>query len=783
MSASSSSGLVTGHHLSSADIIPRPNQTIHQTSNYSPTFRASKRHFTLDPSLVARAKTGAGKASGSAAARSTGLQSGSSSSTDPKSTLVRDDAIDQRRAAAATAEGRILAWRSFQPTSQSQDGRAQSTTSGSRAERSPTIVPMSSCDIAASVSTAILRKSRGANEVVNSNVTREVAAAVNDGRPSVHSAPALSALAEIDLSTASSDPRRYHPPSSSWYSGSEGIARGAGDGSDRGRGRSRRIKPVRASRLPHSLPLALAIDLALTGEGAEVQESRDERAARTGADVATWVAEVNEHEQETDDSQPQEVVEGIWDHGKRSTSATVVSRAEAGTNSRTPAVSKQEVVIDIVDLAAVHRAATEEQETQTAIPDSRGRKLALRTPFETNTTSTLTLPEASSQPPTGSAIDLHTLVPIMSRLPLRGEHGVNTDRSNDIEEDNEGDILYEDDASTPYLRRVRASTTFEVEAGQKAPPHASPRTVAGNPKKSSPRPTNGSETTAPLPRHDAEPSHAGVSLDSDDKPDKNSSDVLYSRSRLPTSSVDEASIALWRALHRWRPVTRDYAGAFEPRARGNRKTRSEQAVKAHGLWSQAHRVSSASTELAATCPFASTTATSTRAAASGLSCPFAVVAAETSEPTASISPEDGTESAPSNLLRAFNWSQLELPLDTEREWYGVCFRSVRRDTSTTDDDKELLDTALYHADNLSHEEAISSGGLLMYWYGSPSHSSVNSNLATCLWLSREDAIAASRLPLHNQAIKLTARAYESFELARYRVKKVRGESWVRLEDW
>lgn len=73
---------------------------------------------------------------------------------------------------------------------------------------------------------------------------------------------------------------------------------------------------------------------------------------------------------------------------------------------------------------------------------------------------------------------------------------------------------------------------------------------------------------------------------------------------------------------------------------------------------------------------------------------------------------------------AFNWNELELPLDEEREWYCVVFRSRRRDGSdggrtysTTlclyhvppDTDPPL--TALYEADKKAHEEAVQNGGV------------------------------------------------------------------------
>ncbi|KAF8993671.1 hypothetical protein BDQ17DRAFT_1367954 [Cyathus striatus] len=52
---------------------------------------------------------------------------------------------------------------------------------------------------------------------------------------------------------------------------------------------------------------------------------------------------------------------------------------------------------------------------------------------------------------------------------------------------------------------------------------------------------------------------------------------------------------------------------------------------------------------------------------------------------------------------AFNWSELTLPTDEERDWYCVVFRSKRKAGSDGG--------ALYEADKLAHEEAIQNGGV------------------------------------------------------------------------
>ncbi|KAJ2969599.1 hypothetical protein NUW54_g12926 [Trametes sanguinea] len=52
---------------------------------------------------------------------------------------------------------------------------------------------------------------------------------------------------------------------------------------------------------------------------------------------------------------------------------------------------------------------------------------------------------------------------------------------------------------------------------------------------------------------------------------------------------------------------------------------------------------------------------------------------------------------------AFNWDELELPADEEREWYCVVFRSKRKEGSDGG--------PLYEADKKAHEEAVQNGGV------------------------------------------------------------------------
>ncbi|KAI6172648.1 hypothetical protein M3Y98_00996900 [Aphelenchoides besseyi] len=94
--------------------------------------------------------------------------------------------------------------------------------------------------------------------------------------------------------------------------------------------------------------------------------------------------------------------------------------------------------------------------------------------------------------------------------------------------------------------------------------------------------------------------------------------------------------------------------------------------------------------------------------------------------------------------------------------------------------KPSADTqALYNADALAHQEAIESGGLLKYWYGTLNE--LRQCLAMCIWSNRQFARAATVKPLHIQAVSLTRQMYESYTLERYRLIKHKGEAKFQIE--
>ncbi|SPO30606.1 uncharacterized protein UTRI_05223 [Ustilago trichophora] len=194
--------------------------------------------------------------------------------------------------------------------------------------------------------------------------------------------------------------------------------------------------------------------------------------------------------------------------------------------------------------------------------------------------------------------------------------------------------------------------------------------------------------------------------------------IMYTRSRLPF--LDSASIDLWKALHHFGPLTADYASGYLD------------ATPPHPLPSNA----------------------------SFSSCPIF---------------SSATSKGLDQLRCSFNWASLPpLPLAISRVWYGVLFLSVRK--------KDSQSISFYEADRLAHEEATRSGGLIMYWYGSPSPTT-GANLATCIWTSRHAAIEASKLPLHKKAAQYAAPSYERYSLIRYKVVKLSGEARVRIEEW
>ncbi|KIK67461.1 hypothetical protein GYMLUDRAFT_69645 [Collybiopsis luxurians FD-317 M1] len=133
-----------------------------------------------------------------------------------------------------------------------------------------------------------------------------------------------------------------------------------------------------------------------------------------------------------------------------------------------------------------------------------------------------------------------------------------------------------------------------------------------------------------------------------------------------------------------------------------------------------------------------------------------------------------TDYANTPYAEAFNWNELRLPEHEEREWYCVVFRSKRRAGSDGG--------SLYEADKRAHEEAVGNGGLILYWYGIPNQQT-GMNLATCIWQSRKHAIAANSRPHHVRAMMLAKESYEIYDLERYVLRKLAGESGISIHPF
>ncbi|KAF9000858.1 Carboxylesterase family-domain-containing protein [Cyathus striatus] len=123
---------------------------------------------------------------------------------------------------------------------------------------------------------------------------------------------------------------------------------------------------------------------------------------------------------------------------------------------------------------------------------------------------------------------------------------------------------------------------------------------------------------------------------------------------------------------------------------------------------------------------------------------------------------------------AFNWPELTLPEDEERDWYCVVFRSKRKAGSNGG--------ALYEADKAAHEEAVQNGGLIMHWYGIP-NPETGLNLATCIWQSKMHASAATSKPYHIKAMCLAVHSYEVYSLERHRLRKSKDFGYVKYQGF
>ncbi|KAL1958557.1 hypothetical protein VTO42DRAFT_4154 [Malbranchea cinnamomea] len=89
----------------------------------------------------------------------------------------------------------------------------------------------------------------------------------------------------------------------------------------------------------------------------------------------------------------------------------------------------------------------------------------------------------------------------------------------------------------------------------------------------------------------------------------------------------------------------------------------------------------------------------------------------------------------------------------KRSFYVVTFRSTLLPTTDS--------SYLHELDAHSLAEAIRSGGLLKYWFGTKDDKC--RNLATCVWRSREDARRGGTGPWHRKARAAASQLYRSIE--------------------
>jgi hypothetical protein len=119
------------------------------------------------------------------------------------------------------------------------------------------------------------------------------------------------------------------------------------------------------------------------------------------------------------------------------------------------------------------------------------------------------------------------------------------------------------------------------------------------------------------------------------------------------------------------------------------------------------------------------------------------------------------------IEEGFNWSSCLNDPRFER-LYLVVFRSVRRATA----DLALLK----EHDDRAYAAALEVGGLLRYFKGEMNER--RECLSFCLWVSRDQAIAASRGASHRTAAQVSTVMYDSYVLERYDVVNGEGGSLV-----
>ncbi|KAA8909164.1 hypothetical protein FN846DRAFT_628555 [Sphaerosporella brunnea] len=132
---------------------------------------------------------------------------------------------------------------------------------------------------------------------------------------------------------------------------------------------------------------------------------------------------------------------------------------------------------------------------------------------------------------------------------------------------------------------------------------------------------------------------------------------------------------------------------------------------------------------------------------------------------------------------AFNWADVVARLAQlaeaggytypETSFYVIVFRSrVPHSTSRA---------YLGDLDAETHREAVASGGLLKYWFGTPDKD--GRNLATCLWRNRSDAKRGGAGKGHAQAMLEVRGLYLEWRVERLRFIVGEGAKSWRIVQW
>ncbi|MCJ1364088.1 hypothetical protein MMC16_003197 [Acarospora aff. strigata] len=133
--------------------------------------------------------------------------------------------------------------------------------------------------------------------------------------------------------------------------------------------------------------------------------------------------------------------------------------------------------------------------------------------------------------------------------------------------------------------------------------------------------------------------------------------------------------------------------------------------------------------------------------------------------------------------QAFNWNTVMDVLQAlvgeenyeweDRSFYVVVFKS--RVPPTTDK------SHLGRLDERSHEEAMESGGLLKYWFGT-ADPDTGRNLATCIWRERTDAKRGGAGEGHRRAMRETIGLYTEWKFEKLRLAiRGGGRDWDIVE--